>query len=73
MRGKLGLALPDATGEATTTCNPEESDLCYEWGDYARLYMNAPSGPDNCARVEWVSDFGRRLEDCFELQAGVHW
>ena len=73
LRGKLGLALPSATGVATTTCNPGEADVCYEWGDYAQMYLVTPSGPDNCGHVEWVSTFGRRLEDCFNLEAGVHW
>lgn len=26
-----------------------------------------------CASIEWTSTFARELEDCYELQEGVHW
>ncbi|CAG7734444.1 unnamed protein product [Allacma fusca] len=73
LKGQLGLAVPSVAGRATETCESGESDACFEYGDYARLYLTAPKGESNCATVEWYSNFGRRLEDCFDLLSGVHW
>lgn len=61
-------------GEATETCDAGNSDSCFEWGDFARLYVtSAKEENGNCATVEWYSPYARRLEDCFYLDEGVHW
>ncbi|CAG7837491.1 unnamed protein product [Allacma fusca] len=75
LQGQLGLALPHAVDGAATQCqDPGQSDVCLEWGDYAKLSVVAATQDNgNCARIEWVSTFARRLEDCFDLVSGQHW
>ncbi|CAG7724527.1 unnamed protein product, partial [Allacma fusca] len=58
------------------TCAPVGKDCWFEWGNFARLHVRAPETQDdndNCVTVEWYSDYGRKLEDCFDLTEGVHW
>lgn len=74
LRGQLGIGLPRVVEESTTACDAGIADQCFEFGDYARLYMTQATVNNSlCARIEWSSTYGRRLEDCFELQSGVHW
>ncbi|CAG7835114.1 unnamed protein product [Allacma fusca] len=74
LRGQLGMSVPDAVGISTGTCNPGDSDECFEYGDFARLYITAAKlSNQNCATIEWYSPYARRLEDCYEIVDGVHW
>lgn len=76
LRGKLGLDLPKAAVlRKTASCHPAAgaADVCYKWGDHVQLHLTAPTGADNCARLEWSTGSGGRLEDCFNLEPHVHW
>ncbi|CAL8070661.1 unnamed protein product [Orchesella dallaii] len=67
--GKLGLSLPAAVGE-WTHCNDDQT--CVQWGDFATVELKTGSAP-GCGRVEWTSNFAREIEDCYDIDEGVHW
>ena len=75
LQGQMGISLPDIVGESATNCvDNGGATTCLTWGDYAELKIfDASEENDNCARVEWRSTFGRRLEDCYDLVEGEHW
>ncbi|ODN06546.1 hypothetical protein Ocin01_00145 [Orchesella cincta] len=68
-RGKLGLSAPAAIGQ-WAYCNEEQT--CVEWGDFAKVELTTGSAP-GCGRVEWTSAYAREIEDCYDIEDGVHW
>jgi len=72
LTGSLGLSLPVSIGKAVNCSAGDPSKLCYEYGDFATLAVTLPTdGNGNCARIEWETNFARRLEDCFSVE-GIH-
>ncbi|CAL8072572.1 unnamed protein product [Orchesella dallaii] len=67
--GKLGLSLPAAVGE-WTYCNDDQT--CVQWGDFATVELKEGSAP-GCGRVEWTTTYARDIEDCYDIEEGVHW
>ena len=74
LRGQLGIGLPRVVEGSTAACDAGAADQCFDFGDYARLYVTQANANNGlCARIEWNSAYGRRLEDCFELEGGARW
>ena len=70
LSGHLGVSLPGGMG-APVEC--DDAGSCFEWGDYGILQISNSTEHDHCIRVEWQSNFARRLEDCFYFDANTHW
>ncbi|CAL8070657.1 unnamed protein product [Orchesella dallaii] len=70
--GKLGLSHPSSVGDWTNCDNGDPNAVCIQWGDYAQVVLK--DGPAlGCGSVEWTSAYARQIEDCYDLEEGVHW